>query len=307
MNFFKVLYTGNISDQCGKQIKRRIDSTSQDALFVVQRGRAKPAKHVTLGMAIRSITGSKKLVQVLNRFGHCLNYSCLEELETATAEAIQERKEACPENTLPGLPMGLAFDNFDEMTQTLSGSNTLHDTMGIVYQNLPCDSTSIRQINETPMPVRKPIPGAKKAVQKKRSLTVADTPLAPYFGVPKMTVFSYKNTSVFNLPDVAIRARRLDLIWMMCHAFETDVHPMWVGFNAIFYKDELPKQEVRYMPNLKEPITSLSVVRKTLQTTQKCAEECNQDYGLVTYDLNAAKPAMQIQLENPQHLTRYSS
>jgi len=60
--------------------------------------------------------------------------------------------------------------------------------------------------------------------QEKRSLTVADTPLAPYFGAPKMTVFSYKNTSVFNLPDVAIRARRLDLIWMMCHVFETDVH-----------------------------------------------------------------------------------
>lgn len=213
----------------------------------------------------------------------------------ATTEAIQERKEACPENTLPGLPMGLAFDNFDEMTQTLSGSNTLHDTMGILYQNLPGDRTSIQQINETPTPVRKAIPGAKKAVQKKRSLTVADTPLAPYFGVPKMTVFSYKNTSVFSLPDAAIRARHLNLVWMMCHALETDVLPMWVGFNAIFYKDELPKQEVRYMPNLKEPISSSSVVRQTLQTTQKCAEECNQDYRLVTYDLNAAKPAMQIQ------------
>ena len=49
------------------------------------------------------------------------------------------------------------------------------------------------------------------------------------------------------------------------------------------------------MPNLKEPITSLSVVRQTLLTTQKCAEECHQDYGVATYDLNAAKPAMQIQ------------
>lgn len=35
LNFFKVLYTGNTSDQCGKQIKLRIDSISQDALFVV--------------------------------------------------------------------------------------------------------------------------------------------------------------------------------------------------------------------------------------------------------------------------------
>lgn len=38
-----------------------------------------------------------------------------------------------------GLPMGLAFDNLVELTQTLSGSNTLHDTMGILYQNIAED------------------------------------------------------------------------------------------------------------------------------------------------------------------------
>ena len=31
--------------------------------------------------------------------------------------------------------MGLAFDNYDELTNTLSGAETLHDTMGILYQN----------------------------------------------------------------------------------------------------------------------------------------------------------------------------
>ena len=50
------------------------------------------------------------------------------------------------------------------------------------------------------------------------------------------------------------------------------------------------------MPNLKEPITSLSVIYNTLVTTKRCAEECEQWYGIVTYDLNAAKPAMQIQV-----------
>ena len=34
-------------------------------------------------------------------------------------------------------PIGLALDNFDELTNTLSGSNTLYDTMGILYQNIP--------------------------------------------------------------------------------------------------------------------------------------------------------------------------
>ena len=33
------------------------------------------------------------------------------------------------------LIMGLAFDNFDELSETLTGANTLHYTMGILYQN----------------------------------------------------------------------------------------------------------------------------------------------------------------------------
>lgn len=305
--FFRVLYTGKIAEDCGKRVQRRIDSSSQDALYIVQRGRAKPPKHITLGMALKSITGSKKLVQVMNRFGHCVNYSCLEELETATAEALKGREKACPEDTIPGLPMGLAFDNFDELTQTLSGSDTLHDTMGILYQNIPVENLVSSGPNQSIVAARDDgigkSPAGVKKTKKKRSLTVSDGSIEPYFGVPKMTRFHYANSDVFAFPEdkSTRRAKDLDYVWMMSHALDADAVPMWVGFNSLFYKDKLPKQEVRYMPNLKEPITSLSVVRHTLVTTQKCAEECHQDYGVVTYDLNAAKPAMQIQAtESPR-------
>ena len=118
-----------------------------------------------------------------------------------------------------------------------------------------------------------------------------------------MTKFNYKSREVFNFPEDGSteRARDIDNVWMMSHAFDVHSIPMWIGFNSLLYTDKLPKQEIRYMPNLKEPITSLAVVRHTLLTTQKCAEECNQRYGVVTYDLNAAKPAMQIQAtESPR-------
>ena len=94
----------------------------------------KPKKHVTLGIAVKSMTGSKQLVTMLNRFGHCLNYSAVEERETAVGYAIHEKEETCPmkkNGTVPNLPMGVAFDNFDELSNTLSGADTLHDTMGI--------------------------------------------------------------------------------------------------------------------------------------------------------------------------------
>ena len=75
---------------------------------------------------------------------------------------------------------------------------------------------------------------------------------------------------------------------------------MWVGFNSKYHEDRIPKQIVRYMPNMIQPITSLDTVQETLKLTRLCAKECNQKYGIVTYDLNAAKPAFQIQAtENP--------
>ena len=46
-DFSKVLY-GGLSGRMSEEVQRRAQSTSQDALFIVQRGRAKPEKHVTL-------------------------------------------------------------------------------------------------------------------------------------------------------------------------------------------------------------------------------------------------------------------
>ena len=135
LTFFNVLF-GGVNNQYHTDSTRRLaDSASQDALFAIRKGRVIPKKHLALGMAVKGMTNSKKLVGILNRFGHCLNYTCLEEIETEIGSAIQEKKKSCPEGALQSIPFGIAFDNFDEFTETLSGSDTLHDTMGIFYQN----------------------------------------------------------------------------------------------------------------------------------------------------------------------------
>ena len=131
------MYNGHNTGTCTEQTKRRAKSSCDDAIFIARKGSVKPLKQVALGMAVKSITGSKKLVQVLNRLEHSLNYNGLEEIETAILENIQKREVICPVGTVKYIPMGLAFDNFDEMTQTLAGADTLHDTMGIIYQNVP--------------------------------------------------------------------------------------------------------------------------------------------------------------------------
>ena len=43
-----------------------------------------------LGIALKSLTGSQKVVEIMNRLGHCISYHTIEEIETeATFESTK--------------------------------------------------------------------------------------------------------------------------------------------------------------------------------------------------------------------------
>ncbi|GFX49059.1 hypothetical protein TNCV_786151 [Trichonephila clavipes] len=97
------------------------------------------------------------MINILNRLGHCCNYNALEELETeATISSVNHFKFA-----LLSLSTGVAFDNFDRYVDTLTGKHTLHDTVGIIYQNVSHDydielnSSSISGNIDIPLPPTK--------------------------------------------------------------------------------------------------------------------------------------------------------
>ena len=98
-----------------------------------------------MGLGLKSLTGQRKVVELLNHLGHSIGYHQTEELETKLAEDIRDRNTKIPDglNAQQGLSTALAWDNFDELIETLSGKNTLHDTMGICYQNkIPNEANS---------------------------------------------------------------------------------------------------------------------------------------------------------------------
>ena len=57
---------------------------------------------------------------------------------------------------------------------------------------------------------------------------------------------------------------------MMCNALSLENIQMWDGLNSWSYVDNLPKQIVMYMLNMKQAPTSLDVVAETLRITQRC-------------------------------------
>ena len=131
-NFFKYLIGGSDSRKWGLESrKRRIKSISQDIVFSTTSGIKNLSKHSQIGLAIKSLTGSRKVVKILNRMGNCVSYSTVEELETE--ETPFEMK------TTPEFKTGIACDNFDRFVEIKSGKDILHDTVGNAYrmQDIP--------------------------------------------------------------------------------------------------------------------------------------------------------------------------
>ncbi|CAH1109226.1 unnamed protein product [Psylliodes chrysocephalus] len=70
--FYKVLIGGqDIRRRDGVSCDRLTNSVASDAIFCINNGTVKPFKHITLGLTIKSLTNTRKVINTLNRFGHC--------------------------------------------------------------------------------------------------------------------------------------------------------------------------------------------------------------------------------------------
>ena len=136
-SFFCTLLTGDIgTNSNSERVERLANSFGQNLVFNITNGREKPPKHVLLPFAVKSLTRNVELIQTLNRLGHGVSYSKLEEIDTA----LRLQKLSCGEDTPlpsdihPGVFTTLAWDNIDRLEETLSGGGTSHRVNGTAVQ-----------------------------------------------------------------------------------------------------------------------------------------------------------------------------
>ena len=202
--FLEYLIGGPDSRRVHTRKQRRILSIGQDIVFSATSGQKKPKKHLQLGLAMKSLTGSRKVVELLNKMGHCVSYHTTEELETEMTFEANKFDANIPfgMSLAANLGTGVAWDNYDRFVETQSGKDTLHDTVGIAYQLVPDESAITPtlelsvdfEIESTPIQnitsvVESPEESIVTTCQKKRrrrAYETTGTDIQPYYKKPKM-------------------------------------------------------------------------------------------------------------------------
>jgi len=148
MEFVSEVITGKSSSQSTEKSSRLTSSIAQDICSASTGGMWTMPKHIMLGMTLRHLTGRADILTFLNRYGHCLSYTKIMELDTALAYDVQKGDSLLPSNisVTGNIVSHLCWDNFDINEETPSGAGTTHTTHGIVIQELEQAAAEVRQV-----------------------------------------------------------------------------------------------------------------------------------------------------------------
>ena len=241
--FLTYLIAGPDSRRHESDVKqRRIKSISDDVIYATTGDKKKPSKHLMLGMTIKSLTGSKIVLQILNHYGYCSSYNTIQETETELNFEANKRQEILPYGMELGInDTGIAWDNYDCFVETKDGKDTLHDTVGISYQTLqkqvePENNENNSIENGIDLEIqrfhdRKDLGNKKKRrrAYSSRMLDIESYRKKPKMGASKLLPPSDKRYA-FQPPSLAV-AEKKDFLWMFSSKFdETNLMKHNVGW-----------------------------------------------------------------------------
>ncbi|PIK46417.1 hypothetical protein BSL78_16736 [Apostichopus japonicus] len=112
-------------------VHHKLLSVAQDVMQLAFKGKKMTPKYLSLGMAVRHLTGSAQLIGLLNGLSHCSSHSVVLEHDTALAQQHLDHTDALPATIVPGEFLTFVWDNIDFGEETLTGKGTTHSTNGL--------------------------------------------------------------------------------------------------------------------------------------------------------------------------------
>ena len=288
--------------------ERHVLMIGQDILHSATHGRIKTPKHVGLAMSVRHLTGSKQLITMLNRMGHCSSYDEVEAVDTSLAMEVLAKSETTgvviPSNIVPGGFIQAAADNNDINEETLDGKQTTHATTIVLFQR--------GQFGPLPRPVKLASHSVRKRALSGTSVLQPVSECSAYGKRPSVSSFINKVDKGWfechGRPDS--EAQQKDMAWCILRQrsttlFQVDLAlrdsapylvPGWSGFNAIVSSSAPPLTNIGYCPMVASPSTEYSTIYTVMKNVHKMTTSLGQSKSVITFDLAIYLKAKEIQV-----------
>lgn len=277
-------------------IERIVDCLTQDIVFNVLHRKVPLKKQFLLGLGLHSLSGSRQIIEILFKFGHCVSYDYVCDVETAYAEVAQENAKQRFALPLQSLIRELAIfshfwvDNFDVLIDSQSVGGSINTTHMVAFQYPNENSTNqnksitvqrrksrqlfIEDVNINTIPVNK-----KKKPPSNFAVRAEITPKEVNFN------------SVF-------------LIWIYLRKIYSvnQTIPIYKGFKLEYRKTKsqlFTKTVETYLTPLNSKVTDYQTIQRYMHYLQSLAEQVNMALVNITLDVGAAINAYLVLWNNP--------
>ena len=119
----------------------KINVVFQILHYILTDGTEPTPFHVMVGQGVHSLTRSKELVTALCQHGVSVSYNTVKRIDVDLAEQVistaGNNRVPLPAVLEATSPLNGAVDNFDRNESTLAGTGSSHDTILILFQNVP--------------------------------------------------------------------------------------------------------------------------------------------------------------------------
>ena len=238
-----------------KEQEKKVVSIAQDLIQVSTSGRTITHKALALGVTARQITGSQRLVQLLNQFGHSCFSDVLYKHDAALTKSISGETVFVPRNIVPDIPTTLVWDNNDFSEETLSGKGTTHVANGIIIQNRSLVDPVLRREKVT-------VPKSTHS-----SVPPPTTMIEPFILEKKKSPDFTKVKKELLKPDIPFEQVDEEIQYVVKKYLASSQHillPSWTGYNINVQPLPDCKSEIGYLPIIDAPVTELDTVNALL-------------------------------------------
>lgn len=302
---------------------KKTSQLKQDVIFQIMHyiltdGNEPTPFHVSVAQAVHSLTRSKELVTALNHHGLCVSYFTVKRIDVDLAEKVitttGDNRVPLPCVLEARSPLNGALDNFDRNESTLAGTGSTHDTILVIFQNVPHNLQKPLQLNEissrpltsqsrTTVKLRSTV-GCQKlirmgVVKERGEIPTSYKVLAkPITAEPAVTE-SLSSTACTDRSTTATKSLDSDYFLWMANRHESLQVPGFTAMRSAIVNCNFHSTTTILTPILPYPATTYDAILTTMINFQDALKQKGDAYGGLWADEGVYCIAKEIQLIKP--------